>query len=249
MLSFDTPFSGKKLGFGLNLHHYTIGQVNNNFLANMDYSYSLWRTQNSNFKLGIGATFRSYNFQLDKLSTGNNVLDLAQLTGADQKYINGNVGLGLYYTYKDFYVGFSVPNLYRNKLGTQTGNIIAQNVPHFYGMLGGLFPMTDNVDLKPALIVKYAQNTPFSVDANLSFVFNKKFNIGASYRTGQSGTGESLDALVFFQATEKLGFGFAYDYGFSSLAKYNKGSYEMLMRYDFTTMSKKEIITNPRFFF
>ena len=251
LISFDSPILGKKLGLGLNLHHHTIGAVNDNYMVNMDYSYSLVKTKDVNVKLGIGGTFRYYKLDLTNplLTTGSAGADPAQLTPNDYNYFNGNIGAGLYFTYKDFYVGLSVPNIYRNKLGKDNGNTLrAESSPHFYGMVGGLFPITDNLDLKPALMVKYNANSPFSADANISFVVKKKFTFGASYRVGQSAKGESIDALLFYQITEKFGIGAAYDYGVSELAKYNKGSYEMLLRYDFNA-TEKDIITNPRFFF
>jgi type IX secretion system PorP/SprF family membrane protein len=126
--------------------------------------------------------------------------------------------------------------------------INAESKPHFYGMVGGLFPLTDNIDLKPSAIVKYAQNSPFSADANLTFVFNKKFNLGASYRTGYSTKGESIDGLMFFQINPKFGIGAAYDYNISDLRNYQNGSFEALIRYDFSAKDK-DVITNPRFFF
>ncbi len=250
LVSFDGPILGKKLGLGLNIHHHTIGQINNNYMVNMDYSYSLVKTQDVNLKIGIGGTFRYYQLDLTNSSvvTGNAASDPAQLRSANNKISNGNVGAGIYFTYRDFYIGASVPNIYRNILGNGSGTVTAQTTPHFYGMVGGLFSLSSGLDLKPGLIVKYAQNAPLSVDANLSFVFNKKFNLGASIRTGQSQKGESLSGLMFYQINEKFGLGAAYDYGLSELRSAHNGSFEMLLRYDFDA-TQKDIITNPRFFF
>jgi type IX secretion system PorP/SprF family membrane protein len=248
LVSFDAPLKSKRVGLGVNLHHHTIGQVNDNYMVNLAYSYSLVRTDDVNVKFGIGATFRHYRLELTSLNTGNLVADPAQLQPNANTLNNGNIGAGLYFTFKDFYIGLSVPNIYRNQLGTGSATINAESKPHFYGMAGGLFPLTDNIDLKPSAIVKYAQNSPFSADANLSFVFNKKFNIGASYRTGYSAKGESIDGLMFFQINPKFGIGAAYDYNISDLRSYQNGSFEALIRYDFSAKDR-DVITNPRFFF
>jgi type IX secretion system PorP/SprF family membrane protein len=248
LISFDSPILGKKIGLGFNLHHHTIGQVNDNFMANIDYSYSLIKTKEMNLKLGLGGTFRYFKMDLFNLNTGSVGLDPAQLSSTENRVMNGNIGLGVYFAYKEFYIGASVPNLISNKLGNLSSTPTAQTKPHFYGMMGAMLPIADKIDIKPALIVKYSQDSPFSTDANVSFVFNKKFNLGASYRTGYSTKGESIDALVFFQINEKMGIGASYDYGLSDLKKYHNGSYELLLRYDFNN-TQKNIYSNPRFFF
>ncbi len=89
---------------------------------------------------------------------------------------------------------------------------------------------------------------PLDVDLNLSFLFNKKVAAGASYRLGGNGSGESIDFLVFFQLSEQLGLGAAYDFTLSDLKEQQSGSIEVMLRYDLKT-DKKVDMTNPRFFF
>lgn len=250
LIGFDAPFQKNRLGFGLNLHRFQVG-INENYAVNMCYSYSIVRTDVVNVKFGIGGTFRHFRYDFANpnffIRQGN---DPAALDANQQTGINGNIGAGLYFTVKDFYFGVSAPNLYKNKLGTGVAAITAENKPHYYVMTGGVFRLSRTVDFKPALLMKLTQNAPFSGDVNATFMFNKKFNVGASYRFGQSTMSDSFDALVFMQATPKIGFGLAYDYNTSMLKSYNKGSIEALLRYDISTPKKmKGDLTNPRYFF
>ncbi len=250
LIGFDAPFQNNRLGFGLNLHRFQVG-INDNYAANMCYSYSIVRTDAMNIRLGIGGTFRYYKFSFNNPDFYiKNPDDPAALTVNEQSNINGNIGGGLYFTFKEFYIGVSAPNLYRNTLGNGSATVTAENRPHFYGMMGGVFPLSSNVDFKPAVMLKFVQDAPFSGDANVSLMFNKKFTVGASYRFGQSTMGDSFDGLLFVQAAPKLGFGIAYDYNISRLSNFNQGSFEALLRYDLTSPKKiKGDLTNPRFFF
>ncbi|MFZ4545347.1 MAG: type IX secretion system membrane protein PorP/SprF [Saprospiraceae bacterium] len=249
LVGYDQPFLKNKLGFGLNVHRSAIG-VNDNYAANMCYSYSLIRTDDVNLKMGIGGTFRYNQFSFSELKYVRDPNDPAVATLADQSKISGNVGAGLYYTYKDFYVGFSIPNLYRNKIQIGNTSINSDNQAHYYAMAGGIFALSDNIDFKPSIMMKFVNNAPFSGDINASFLFSRKVTAGVSYRFGQSTMADSFDGLLFLQVAPKLGFGLAYDYNVSQLSSYNKGTIEALIRYDFQNPQKnKGDLTNPRFFF
>jgi type IX secretion system PorP/SprF family membrane protein len=245
-LSFDSPIAGNRAGIGATIYRDKIG-VNENLLANVSYSYSLIHTEKTTLKLGLQGAVKRYSYNFNDPSTiikqtGDPSVQNAQgIQG-----INGNVGAGLYLNVGEFYVGASCPNIYGNTLGVKS----AKEVRHYYGMLGGLISMGKSLALKPNVIVKVADNAPLSFDANLGFVFNKKFTVGASYRSGDKFSGESIDGLVHFQLTDKLGLGLAYDHSLSALQSYNKGSIEALLRYDFSTKNGADgNFTNPRFFF
>ena len=245
-LSFDSPIAGNRAGIGATIYRDKIG-VNENLLANLSYSYSLVKTEKVNLKLGLQGAVKRYSFNFnDPTTIIKQTGDPSVQNAQGIQGINGNVGAGIYLNVSDFYVGVSCPNIYGNTLGVKT----AKEVRHYYGMLGALIGLTQKVDLKPNVIVKVAQNAPMSLDGNLSLVFNKKFTVGASYRTGDNFNGESIDGLLHFQLTDKLGLGLAYDHTLSALQTYNKGSLEAMLRYDFGTKNGADgNFTNPRFFF
>ena len=129
-------------------------------------------------------------------------------------------------------------------------------------MTGGLFKVNTDIELKPSVMFKYVKNAPFSLDLNLSAVLKRKFTAGVSYRYGQSGgVGDSVDLLAFFQATDKLGIGAAYDFTVLGLRQYTTGTFEALIRYDFSPSLKNQVLnkskgdihpkrlSNPRYFF
>jgi type IX secretion system PorP/SprF family membrane protein len=249
LLSYDGPV-GKKLGAGLQLANQELGITKNQF-GNLLLSYAILQTEKATVRVGINGTIQDPQD-----------LSLKMTDQTPKNYFN--VGTGVYFDYKNFYVGLSVPNLNKNliSIGVNTSaQIPAEEQRHVYLMTGGLFKIKEGLELKPSVMFKYVKNAPFSADLNLSAVVKRKFTGGVSYRYGQSGGfGDSVDFLAFFQATDKLGIGAAYDYTVSGLQKHTNGTIEALIRYDFSPSLKEQVLnktkevdprrlSNPRYFF
>ena len=261
LATYDDVFDKNRLGVGIVLQHQTEGIINRN-AANLALSYDLINTEETTLRIGLSGALRQYRFDLqnpDVYIKDRNDVTLSQ--EATPSFTNANIGAGIYFDNKTYYVGVSVPNLMKNALilnPNATYNSSAQESRHIYVMAGGFFKFLGNKDLhlKPSIMYKYVSNAPFSLDANLSVMFKKKFSVGLSYRFGGkfsfgdsiSGGGDSVDLLAFFQVNEQLGIGVAYDYTLSELRQYTKGSYEIMMRYDFVPDAKR-IMHNPRYFF
>jgi type IX secretion system PorP/SprF family membrane protein len=262
LLSYDGPV-GKKLGVGLTLANQELGITKDQF-ANLMLSYAILQTEDMTVRVGINGTLRRYAFNLNNAVVIDPVD--ASLKMSDQTPKNYfNVGTGVYFDYKNFYLGLSVPNLNKNLIGigvNPAAQTPAEEQRHAYLMTGGLFKVQEGIELKPSLMFKYVKNSPFSVDLNLSAVFKRRFTGGVSYRYGQSGgAGDSVDLLAFVQATDKLGIGAAYDFTVSGLRQHTNGSIEALIRYDFSPSLSDQVLkknkgevdprrlSNPRYFF
>jgi type IX secretion system PorP/SprF family membrane protein len=249
LLSYNGKFIADRVGFGIQASHHEIG-IMNTWYFSLAYSYGLVQTEDLNVRLGMHGSIR--NFRVNFADPANIILNDNDPSVPDmalQANMKGNVGVGLYVNYKGSYFGLSVPNLYSNNLGFNTTSLISAELSqHFYAMGGLLIPAGKSLDIKPAVLVKYVKNAPLDVDMNLSLLFNKKVSAGASYRLGGNGSGESIDFLVFFQASDQLGIGAAYDFTLSDLKDQQSGSIEVMMRYDLKK-DKKVDMTNPRFFF
>lgn len=266
LASYDGPLKGDRLGIGMMVANQEMGITKNQF-ANLMFSYGIISTEKMSVRVGLNTTLRRYNFDINNPSVyiaepNDPTLKITDLS--QRNYIN--VGMGVYFDYKNYYLGLSVPNLNKNLIGIGVNSAStkpAEEKRHVYLMTGGLVPLTTGLELKPSIMVKYVQHAPISADINLNVLIKRRITLGASYRYGQSGgAGDSVDALAFFQATNKLGIGLAYDFTVSGLKNYVNGSVEVLMRYDFTTTKAsdkkgevknlqldKNTLSNPRFFF
>ncbi len=261
LASYDGPI-GKKLGVGLNLVNQELGVTKNQY-ANMMMSYGVIQTDQMSFRIGINGAVRRYTYSLTDPNIYIQDPNDASLRQSEQQARNYfNVGAGMYFDYKNYYVGLSVPNLNKNLISVgynPNSTTAAQEKQHIYLMGGGLFKLKEDVEIKPSVLFKYVSNAPFSLDANLSAVFKRRFTAGVSYRYGESGgVGDSIDALAFFQISDKLGIGAAYDFTISGLRKHTTGTIEAMLRYDFSPSLKSQVLkkgvdpnrlSNPRFFF
>jgi type IX secretion system PorP/SprF family membrane protein len=246
LLSFHSPFLVEKVGVGATISHNTIG-LHRDLQFALAYSYTVVNGERFKLRVGLSGMLRSLSLALDEanpLSTIDPSLDDKQI-----KDVKGNFGAGVYATYEDFiYFGFSVPRIVRNNIGINTtpGVTTAQEVPHFYGNLGAVLPMTEDLNLMPALLIKYVKNAPVSADINVNLEIKEKITAGLSYRTGGNGSGESLDLLAYYRINQMMGVGAAYDLTLSQLNTYTGGSFELLFQADLKRRSKG--MTNPRFF-
>jgi type IX secretion system PorP/SprF family membrane protein len=119
------------------------------------------------------------------------------------------------------------------KYGTET--------QHYFLTGGYVFDLTENVKFKPFAMLKSAFNAPSSVDVSTNFLFNERFEIGASYRLD-----DSFGAMVNFAITPGLRIGYAYDNVISDLRTVAPTSHEIILLFDLNF--PKKVSRSPRFF-
>lgn len=247
ILSFNSPFFNKRVGFGVSVFHRTAG-LTQTFAGTIAYSYDLKLTQDFSIRMGLQGSLRhlGIDFGSDEVIL-RDYSDPSANGGNDTQQYTGNFGAGLFASYKDYYFGFSVPAFLSNEIGFNSASqVTAVEKPHYYVMAGGIFRINDNIRLRPAVLGKYVENAPLDLDVNLSVLFQNEVSVGLSYRTGGSGFGESVDLLVFYQVNRALGIGMAYDFTLSDIARQQSGSFEALLRFDI--VNDRADLTNPRFF-
>jgi type IX secretion system PorP/SprF family membrane protein len=250
LASFNSPFLSNRVGVGVTLNHKTIG-LQRDFRATLAYSYDMVAQEGVSVRVGLSGSIRSLSRDFG---------DASPLTPIDPSLetqkINdffGNVGAGIYGTFAErYYVGVSVPHLYSNVMGFNTDpnvTTLAKERQHFYAMAGGIFPVGEDINLMPALLLKYVNNAPFDADLNVNLDIRQKFTAGLSYRLGGDGAGESVGLLAYWQATPLVGVGAAYDFSLSGLRDYNAGSVEVLLLADLKQKTNgRRKMSNPRFF-
>ena len=250
LVSFDGSIF-KNVGFGVVASNHVAG-ITNSWYVSMAYSYKLQFTETLAVRLGLQGSMKY--FFIDFSDDTVFVLDRDDPSLADGDAANrytGNIGMGAYLSVKEdlFYLGVSVPHLLRNTTGFNRDVLVtAFDQPHLYGIVGANLPVgsNDNLNFRPAVLVKYTDNAPLDVDINASLMFNKELMAGLSYRTGGETAGESIDLLIFYQLSSQVGLGVAYDFTLSGLRPHNSGTFEILLRYDIK--NEKQTLENPRFF-
>jgi len=225
--SAHTALLKNKIGVGLLVNHDEIGSYgNDNVFAS--YSYKI-HFPHATLSMGLQAGF---NF----LGADYSKLNLKDPNGADASFaairdFKPNFGAGLFYSKKNFFVGFSVPFILNNKLD-ESGleSALAQVVEKRYYMLrsGVIFPIDrlGNVKMNPSILLRSQEGQPLSLDINNAFIFYDIFSIGAAWRSG-----DSFITFLDLKLTEKLHFAYSYDWTQSDIRKFSSGSHEFMLNF------------------
>lgn len=231
---------GKKVGLGLSVISDKIGPVEENNIYG-DFSYTLDLGGEHKLALGLkaGLTLHKIDFTriYGTLPDPNDGLFAAENPSSS----SFNIGTGLFYYTDKYYVALSVPNMLKSKYLDYNGVSYGSEVSHYFLTGGYVFDLTDNIKFKPFAMVKSAFNAPTSVDVSTNFMFNDKFEIGATYRLE-----DSFGAMVNYAITPSLRIGYAYDHIVSDLNITSPASHEVILLFD-VNFSKK-VSRSPRYF-
>ena len=243
-LTVHAPLRNEHIGLGLSVMQDKIGPISNTSVA-ADFAYIMKLTQKSKLSLGLsaGLNLMQANLNTLQLDQQNDAVFLNNINS----HVTPNFGFGAYYSRERFYAGISVPNLMQNTYSQVTegnGNtLIAKEQRSYFFIAGTIIKLTDNLAFKPTTLVKVTGAAPSQIDLTASFVIMKKLYVGAMFRSG-----DAVGGLIGLDITDLLHVGYAYDwsYGLTS-SRYNSGTHEIILRYDFLLLDKKQI-HNPRYF-
>lgn len=242
-LTLHTPIKNEHIGLGLSVLNDKIGPTNNTS-AFAYYAFIMRLTSKSKLALGLSAGVNIFKANFDKLNLDEQVDPTFQ--NNFNNYVKPNFGFGAYYSRERFYAGISVPYIIENnytyiKQGNGT-DVLESEQRHYYFIAGSMIRLTESLDFKPTTLIKVTPAAPIQADLTASFIIMKKFLLGAMWRTG-----DAIGVLVGLDITEHLHFGYSYDFSYGLKTPYNKGSHEILLRYDFVFSNKRQI-HSPRYF-
>jgi type IX secretion system PorP/SprF family membrane protein len=236
---------GKNVGLGLSVISDKIGPVEeNNIYADFSYTLNLGGDHRLAMGLKAGATLHKVGLFSD---IGNGHVhdsgDAAFSENSSNTYLN--IGSGLFYYSKNYYLAFSVPNMLQSKHldVTQSGQEyhFGSETQHYFLTGGYVFNLSEQTKFKPSFMMKSAFNAPVSLDLSANFLFFEKFEAGATYRLD-----DSFGAMVNYAITPSLRIGYAYDHIVSDLKIASTSSHEVMLLFDLNFPKKVSI--SPRFF-
>lgn len=237
--SVNTPLNNSDLGLGVSLVNDKIGPTVENTLS-ADLSYTIPTSESWNLSFGIKGTANLFNIDINKLSYEDQ--DDPQFQNLKNKF-SPNVGAGVYYHSDRAYIGLSVPNFIETNRYDSDDVAIFKDKINYYLIAGYVFNLDrlEYIKFKPALMAKMVEGAPLQVDVSGNFMFNDKFVLGLAYRWSAS-----VSAMAGFQVTKGMYIGYGYDHETTQLRKYNSGSHEIFLRFEFFNNYNKMI--SPRFF-
>lgn len=210
-----------------------------------DYVYNTELKNGSSLSLGMRVSVFNYRNDLTQITTATPG-DYAFMY--NDNLIVGNLGLGLLWTKDKFYAGLGVPHILNNNLSEVQLN--AKQTQHFYLQSGYSITVNDHIDFEPNLQLKYASGAPLQVNVNALFSFYKTLWAGVNYRSDFSkarlAVTEGFSGVTYLYFNKHLRVGLAYDQTISKLQGNQRGTYELLLGYDW--IHKPLRMLTPRFF-
>lgn len=236
--SLHTPLSYESVGVGFTAVNDIVGPIQQtSFFA--DFSYTL-KFKNTNAKLSFGAKagINLLNSRTDLLATHDQ--NDPSLLANIQNQVSPNFGAGIYYHTPSFFLGVSTPKIMENRYNESEA---AKERRHYFLIAGGVFNLTKDQrwKLRPTTMVKFTNGAPLAIDLSAAAIYKSKLWLGLAHRWA-----DSFGAFVQYQITDQFKAGLAYDQTITDLSAYNKGTYEIMLTYDF--VFNKQGIRSPRFF-
>lgn len=240
-LNLHVPIKAQKIATGISFMNDRIGPVQENTLF-LNFSYALKLTEKTHLSFGLNAGGKLFQIKLSEIA----VIDSRDVSFSEDKKSKfmPNFGFGTFLFSERYYLGLSFPKLVKNTFNFNEGESatnLTKQERHFFMIGGYVFPLSANIMFKPSFQLKYVYGVPLSVDLTGSFLIKEKIWLGASYRIG-----DALGFTIQYKAFDSLWIGYAFDYSASIIRRYNTGTHEIMISYDFDL--GRERMKSPRYF-
>jgi len=235
--SINTPIPETNLGLGISAISDRIGPTEQNTFSG-DISYTIRLNEKANLSFGVKGTASFFSFDQYKVTP---------FQANDPKWrsvstrLSPNFGVGTFLHSDQYYLGVSIPNIMESNFYNDNDIAINSQRMNYYLIGGYVFDVSNYIKFKPAVVSKIVTGAPVQLDLSGNAMFMNKFVLGAAYRWDAAVSG-----LAGFQVNDALFIGYSYDFDTTSLSRYNFGSHEVFIRYEF--VYKKDKLVSPRFF-
>ncbi len=240
-LTMHSPFLNNKLGAGLSFVNDRIGPSGTTSMF-LDFAYRI-KFKHSYLALGLKTGFSLLKLDLADLNL-NRTNDPVFSQNFQSQWMP-NFGFGIYYNTDKYYFGFSIPEILNiDLLNNSVQSNLIQTARHYYFIAGGYVNLNKDIKFLPSSFVKFTPNAPIEMDLTAQLIYKNVVYGGLMYRTG-----DALGLLLGVYLTPLLTVGYSFDWSMvNKTGKYNFGSHEFMIRYDFLLMTPKKKIISPRFF-
>lgn len=223
----DMPFKLGKTNHGVGLLIFTEGiGLFQNTHVNLQYAYKQ-KLLGGTLSAGLQFGLVNQSFNGEKVFYPTSQFHQQQDQAIPNVQVSGmgmDIGAGLYYTHKKFYVGLGITHL--NKAEVRLDEYSSMYLSSTYNLTGGYNIQLRNplYELQPSVFLKTDMQS-FQADITARLVYNKMFNGGFSWRVNES---------VILLLGAKFGsfhVGYAYDFPTTPILKGTSRSHELMVSY------------------
>ena len=210
-------------GIGLNVINDALGPLSTK-TATLSYAYQLRLNENNQLGFGFSFGMMQIGFDEEWITPDGQIDSSLPPTGSSATV--PDIGLGLYFTSENYYLGLSITHLVpfeANFDGVATFN----PARHYYIAAGYDYDIDEQFSVRPSYYMK-TDGVIFQMDFNVNAFYQQKHWVGFSYRIE-----DAIAFLVGAELTNNLTLGYAYDFVTSKLASETTGGHEVMLRYSF----------------
>lgn len=232
VLSVYGPHKTLDMGFGGYIFNDVTGPTSRTGLYG-SYSYILQVQPGMKLSMGLSAGLLQYRIDGTKINFHEN----------DEPVLNDNIlsdylpdaSLGFYLFTSDYYAGFSVGQLFSNKLKFNDVEALGINKlkSHFFLTGGYKYILNTDFTVEPSAIIKFMTPVPIQFELNGKLTYQNKTWIGLSFRTK-----DALAFIIGYNYEDQIYFGYSYDVTVSSLRKYSSGTHELMIGIRFNNIKE-----------
>lgn len=240
--SYFTPIKDQKSGIGVNLQRLNLGREKKLFLTG-DYSYQIRLDMYNYLRFGFKAGIVNFNNNMTEYQLFPDRIPDPQFYLDVHNDFMTVFGVGAVYFNDNLFISLSVPQIINNTFGVNRDYF--SSLPEFKTMYfsgGYVFKLIGDMRLRPNLLLVGTIGDQVRVFADAAAVLYLPGNLqfGANIRSNKS---FCLSGQYIFLNNLRLGF--AADYAvFSDISRFQVGTYEILIGYDFNLYRRKNVKPN-----
>jgi len=238
-LSANGPILSKNMGLGGYVYNDVTGPTKRLGLS-FSYAYHAKLTEKVKLSLGLSGGLLQYSIDGSQILT-HDQSDPA-LTNLIQTTLVPDFGFGAIIRSDKYYIGFSVPQMYQNKVNFTGVTTAASSLltRHYYVSAGYNYNVNENVKIEPSFMLNMSPPAPAQMSFNLRVTYKKQYWAGLGYRSG-----DAIPFMVGYTWSDFLMFAYAYDAVISGLHTYTSGSHELMVGIKFKSRAKTETPAVP----
>ncbi len=240
--SYFTGIKDQKSGMGLNIQQLNVGREKELELTGV-YSYQVRLDMYNFLRFGFKAGVVNYSNNLSDYQLYPDLISDSQFLQDIHNYFMTVFGLGAVFFNENLYVSLSMPEIINNTFQVNRDWFSSMSQFNTVYLSGGyVFKLVGDMRLRPNLLIVKTFGLPLYADAAAVLYLPANLQFGGNIRSNGS---FCLSGQYSF--SNNLRIGFAADYAvFQDIRKFQIGTYEILIGYDFNLFRRK--YTKPHYF-
>jgi type IX secretion system PorP/SprF family membrane protein len=206
--------------------------VFNDVKIGLGYNYRIALSKRTLFSFGIKGDVGFIDADYSSLISQDPDEVLLNANFESQKYMN--IGAGLFVQSANYFVGFSMPHLFKNSIDKSKDAILNSRLKfnHTYLSMGNKFEFK-TFTFTPTALVKTVSGSPLQLDLNANFLVKEQVWLSGGYRS----TNELILSIGFVMF-KNFKLVYSYDFSFFSSTNPYSGTHEVSVGYGISFYKK-----------